>query len=121
METIDNIDLLTDTSSSIYPLLALVVFFVLLLCVILYIAFRFIKTTQPDPQKEAYKTLKKIDLSDSKKAAYRLTKYAAFFNNNPYKEDMLSSIEQYKYSKEIVDFDDASLKLIKRFIANCKI
>ncbi len=52
-----------------------------------------------------------MDLSDSKIASYKLTKYGKLLSN----ED-LEYLEKYKYKKEIVEFSKEDLQEIKGFL-----
>ena len=63
------------------------------------------------PVKVAKKELKNIDLSDSRKASYKLSKYAPFVS-----EENFEYLEKYKYKKEVTDFSEEDLEKIKGFL-----
>ena len=63
------------------------------------------------PIKVAKKELKNLDLSDSKMASYKLTKYGKLLSD----ED-LEYLEKYKYKKEVTEFNEEDLQKIKEFL-----
>jgi hypothetical protein len=63
------------------------------------------------PIKRAKKELKNIDLSQSKIASYKICKYGKVLSDEDFEY-----LEKYKYKKEVEEFSDEDLRLIKRFL-----
>ena len=65
-------------------------------------------------------TLKEIDWSESKKAAYEATHYARLLATNERKKELFSQLEplleQYKYKKEVSDIDDETRKHFNLYV-----
>ncbi|CAA6805637.1 MAG: Unknown protein [uncultured Campylobacterales bacterium] len=121
MENLEDIDILMHTGSNFYIFIILLIIFSVLALILVFIITKFIISAKSNPKKKAYDKIKKLDLEDSKQASYRLTKYATYFEDNPYKDQLLIQIEQYKYHKEDIPFDEESLTIIRRFTNSCKI
>ena len=63
------------------------------------------------PIKKAKKELKNLDLSNSKIASYRLTKYGKILKDEDFKY-----LEKYKYKREVVEFTKEDLQKIEDFL-----
>lgn len=89
------------------------IFVVILALVILYFIIKKIINfkIKLSPEKLAKKELKKLDLSDSKFASYKLSRYAPILS-----EDNFEYLEKYKYKKEVTNFTDKDLEKIKGFL-----
>lgn len=61
--------------------------------------------------KIAKQKLKNIDLSDSKKSAYMISKYAPYLSQEDF-----SYLEKYKYKKHNREYEPEDLANIKRFL-----
>jgi nitrogen fixation/metabolism regulation signal transduction histidine kinase len=94
---------------SLYIFIFIVVIFLVLLYFIIKKIINYKRVVSPI--KRAKKELKNLDLSDSKIASYKLTKYGKLLSN----ED-LEYLEKYKYKKEIVEFSKEDLQEIKGFL-----
>ncbi len=94
---------------SLYVFIAVV----LLVLVVLYFVIKQILTYKRviSPLKVAKKELKKLDLSDSKTASYKLTKYAPLLS-----QESFEYLEKYKYKKEVTEFSGEDLEKIKGFL-----
>jgi len=94
---------------SIY-LFAIIVVFILM---ILYFLIKKILSHKRVvlPIKIAKKELKNLDLSDSKIASYKLTKYGKIL-----KDEDFSYLDKYKYKKVVIRFLEEDLKKIEWFL-----
>ena len=101
--------LLVIEDYSLYIFVAFVIVCLILLYFIITITIR--KFTSKTPIKIAKNKLKNVDLSDSKKSAYRVSKYAPYLSDEDF-----SYLEKYKYKKENRDFEEDDLQNIKRFL-----
>jgi len=90
---------------SIYLYYAVILLFLLVLIFITYKLYHFFKPKIKTQEMIWYESLQNIDFKDSKKAAYKITKYG----NNLAKEDrqirlieeLNSELSRYKYKKDI--------------------
>jgi hypothetical protein len=82
-----------------------------------------IKKRKKSKRKLYIKRLKSVNLKDSKKAAYEITKYArALAETKEEKgilEQLLRELEKYKYIKNPPEFDGMSKKYLKLFLEVC--
>ncbi len=101
--------LITIEDYSLYIFLLIVVVFLIILYLIIKKILNFKR--ELSPVKVAKKELKNIDLLDSKKSAYMLSKYAPILC-----EENFDYLEKYKYRKTVVDFKQEDLEKIKRFL-----
>ena len=62
--------------------------------------------------KIAKRELKALDLGDSKKSAYTITKYAPYLK----KEEDFSYLQKYKYKKESLEFSKEDRERVERFL-----
>jgi len=92
---------------SLYIFIAIVV----ISLVILYFIIKKLLSLKPSLQKKAKKELKNIDLSDSKTASYKLTKYGKIL-----KDEEFEYLEKYKYKKKVKEFNKDDLEKIKGFL-----
>ncbi len=94
---------------SIYLFVIMTVFILVILYFILKKILRYKRVVLPI--KMAKKELKNLDLSDSKIASYKLTKYGRIL-----KDEDFSYLDKYKYKREVDDFLDEDLQKIKGFL-----
>ncbi|MEA3522677.1 MAG: hypothetical protein U9R50_06855 [Campylobacterota bacterium] len=97
---------------SLYYLSALIVVGVVIVLALFFFVWKYwnqknAKTTR----KEHYKYLQTIDFTDSKMAAYAITKYAYTFSNDGERQqeayqNLLSRLAPYKYKKSVDAIDD---------------
>ena len=77
-------------------------------------------------RKEHLKRLKKIDLKNTKKAAYELTKYGATFKDDDTRhkemyQNMIEKLSAYKYKKEVGSFDPDTISIINLYREMCDV
>ncbi|NPA65599.1 MAG: DUF4381 domain-containing protein [Epsilonproteobacteria bacterium] len=77
-------------------------------------------------RKEHLKRLKKIDLKNTKKAAYELTKYGATFKDDDTRhkemyQNMIEKLSAYKYKKEVGSFDSDTISIINLYREMCDV
>ncbi|WP_024787643.1 MULTISPECIES: hypothetical protein [unclassified Lebetimonas] len=92
---------------------------VILLILIFITLFLFKKLKKKNPKKEILKKLQNIDFNDSKKAAYEFSALARFFINEENKEkyqQIVNSLEKYKYKKEVPPLSNEDKQNLKNFI-----
>ena len=89
------------------------IFIVLIILFLLYFIIKKIINYKRviSPIKRAKKELNNLDLSNSKVASYKLTKYGNILKNEDFEY-----LEKYKYKKEVVDFTEEDLQKIKGFL-----
>jgi hypothetical protein len=109
---------------SLYIFLGLVVFAIVALVVTLKAIYSFIKSKKKIDTKALYlKKLKNIDFTDSKSAAYKLTKYGKILADDESKREIFSKLtddlQKYKYKKNPPAFDEDSIKLYRLFLEVC--
>ncbi len=106
---------------SFYYFLAIIVMVTILLFGILYLAYRWIKNRKKfNIRAEHYRLLKNVNYKNAKKAAYEITHYGETFKNDSPRhtrayENMLEHLEQYKYKKDVEDFDSDTIHYIELF------
>lgn len=113
---------------SIYYFSALVVIVSILVLALLYLLFTFLKHRKKENiRKIALEKLLNIDLSDTKKAAYELTKYGAVFKDDSTRhfemfKNLLDHLQAYKYKKDVAKtFDEDTLKYISLYKEMCDV
>jgi len=94
---------------SLYVFIAIVIVSLVLLYFIIKKIINYKRVVSPI--KRAKKELKNLDLSDSKMAAYRLTKYGKIL-----KDEDFEYLEKYKYKKDVVKFSKEDLEKIEAFL-----
>ena len=114
-------DIVEVQEYSFYYFLGVSVFSVVMLAALGYLLYKFIqKRNAYNQRKEYYKLLHSIDLNDTKKAAYAITKYGALFKDDGERqagmfENISSRLEQYKYKKSVDAFDKETLGYIELY------
>ena len=106
---------------SFYYFLAVMAVVVTIVLGILYLLYRYFRTKKRfDIRKEHNEILHKINLKETKKAAYELTEYGATFKDDSPRHlktynDMVEKLEKYKYKKSVDDFDRETLRVIELY------
>lgn len=109
-----------DSSFTMLSILVVIVAFVL--AGGLYLLYRYIKNHKMvDHRKIHYKALKKIDLKDSKRAAYAITEHGRIFAEDSERlretyANLVSRLEVYKYKKMVAAIDDESRSYYKIYL-----
>jgi len=94
---------------SLYTFIAIIVISLVILYFIIKKIINYKRVVSPI--KAAKKELKNLDLSDSKMASYKLTKYGKLLS-----DENLEYLEKYKYKKEVTEFNEEDLQKIKGFL-----
>ncbi len=106
---------------SVYYFLTVLFLGSILIIAILYLIYKWYKNKKRiNLRKEYYKKLKSINLKDTKTSAYNITKYGAIFRDDTPQhrevyEELLHKLENYKYKKEVENFDKEVLEYIKLY------
>ena len=106
---------------SLYYFLGVSFIAVCVLVALLYLLYKWYKNKKRfNIRKEHYKKLKSLNLKDTKNSAYALTLFGATFKDdtprhNEVYEDLVSKLQDYKYKKEVGEFDKQTLELIKLY------
>jgi hypothetical protein len=97
-----------------FELLVSIIIFLLLLAFASLIIFLKNKNKSISLKKRVYERLVGIDLNDTKKAAYKITKYGRFLAKSKTQIEIFKSLEKklerYKYKKRVEKFDEEVLK-----------
>ncbi len=103
--------LLEVPDHSLYFFIGVIIVSLLVLAGVFYLAFKWMKTkNRLNLRRSTYKKLLHVDLSDSKKAAYEITRYGLVFkDDSPRNEEMyfnlIARLERYKYKKDVGPFE----------------
>lgn len=85
----------------------------------IYLIYKLIKNRGKNQRKVTFNKLKEVDLKNSKKAAYEITKYARELSISEREknlcEELIRELEKYKYKKEVKEFDKESLVKYEMF------
>ncbi|MEN8304421.1 MAG: hypothetical protein ABFQ64_10170 [Campylobacterota bacterium] len=106
---------------SFYYLLGTVFLALLVLGVLLYLLYKYIqKLNAYNERKEHLKLLDSLDLSDTKNAAYAISRYGMTFANDGVREsemykNITSRLEEFKYKKSVEAFDEETLGYIELY------
>ena len=106
---------------SFYYLLGAISLAILTLVVLVYLIYKFIqKMNAYSERKEHLKLLNSLDLTDTKNAAYAISKYGVTFANDGEREfemykNITSRLEQFKYKKSVEEFDKETLGYIELY------
>ena len=106
---------------SFYYLLGVIFLSVLVLSVLIYLIYKYIqKINAYNERKEHFKLLNSLDLSDTKNAAYAISKYGITFANDGQREsemykNITSRLEQFKYKQYVEEFDVETLGYIELY------
>jgi hypothetical protein len=103
--------LLEVPDHSLYLFIGVIIVSLLVLAGVIYLVLKWVKTkNRLNLRRNTYKKLLHVDLSDSKKAAYEITRYGLVFkDDSPRNEEMyfnlIARLERYKYKKEVGPFE----------------
>ena len=106
---------------SFYYLIGVIFLAVLVLSVLSYFLYKYIqKRNAYNERKEHFKLLNSLDLTDTKNAAYAISKYGITFANDSQREsemykNIVSRLEQFKYKKSVEEFDEETLGYIELY------
>ena len=106
---------------SFYYFLVLIVIGILILLGVAYIVYKWFKNKQRyNIRKEHFKLLNKINLKDSKKAAYAITLYGSTFKDDGSRQremfhNLTQRLESFKYKKDVDKLDDETLGYIELY------
>ena len=106
---------------SMYYLLGVIAFGVLLLLGVAYLAYLWFKRRNAfNIRKENLKLINMLDLSDTKRTAYSITALGDIFKeDSPRHSEMFQNItqrlEEYKYKKDVAEFDKETLGYIELY------
>lgn len=115
---IKNLVTIPDYSFFIYTFLLVLV--TLAAIIILFLIIKKFLNRKKTAYEIACENLKNIDLENSKTASYLITKYAKeVLNDDRTKKlyfELLESLENFKYKKEVAKFDKKTLEQFRRFM-----
>ena len=106
---------------SIYYFTAAVIVGLLIIAGVFYLLYRYLKyKNRYNIRKEHLKAIRNIDMNDTKKAAYELTRYGLTFRDDSprhqkHYELMLHALDAFKYKKKVDAFDSETLRHIHNY------
>ena len=109
-----------DSSFTLFVILTVVV--TALVSGGLFLLYKFLKARKRiNYRKIHYKTLKKVNFSEPKKAAYTITESGRFFAEDSERvyeayENLVDRLEPYKYRKEVRTIDDETRSYYKIYL-----
>ncbi|MDF1876437.1 hypothetical protein JHD47_01225 [Sulfurimonas sp. SAG-AH-194-L11] len=107
---------------SLYYFSALVFIASVVVLVLVYLLYKYIKNKNSfNIRAEYLKQLKAVDLSNPKRAAYEITLYGALFEADSEEHKKLYSalvkeLETYKYKKDVDSFSEETKHSIKNYV-----
>lgn len=109
--------------NSIYYFYTLLFFSVIALVLAIFFLIKYLKREKAIKLQEVYlEHLKDIDLSQSKKSAYILSKYGELLDKDDAQaqiyQQLLAKLDNYKYQKEVPDLSHADKELIEQFLVS---
>jgi hypothetical protein len=106
---------------SIFYLFAIIIFFSILVIYLFIKIYKYYFNQSKKNRKKYFMELEKIDLSDTKKASYLITKYSRLLVNNEENKYLFEKLnlylEEFKYKKNVSSYDDEFEKLFFDFKA----
>ena len=104
---------------SLYIFILLVLCILFLITYISYYLYKKIKNKKINMQKVYKRELKKIEIKESKSAAYSITKYALLILKNETQtilaKELIGELNQYKYKKTSKEFNEKTIVLLNKF------
>ncbi|MBL0707580.1 MAG: hypothetical protein JJW00_00855 [Sulfurimonas sp.] len=106
---------------SFYYLLALVFLVIVLVLILSYLLYRWLKTRNKfNQRKENLKAIDALNLQDTKQSAYDITSLGFIFRDDSSRhkeiyENLLQRLEVYKYRQEVKEFDSEVLGYIELY------
>jgi hypothetical protein len=105
---------------SLYLLLGLMLLVVILLFSILLYLYKWLRRKKVNIRKQSYTILTDMDFSNSKNAAYLITKHGRIIAKGQREkrllENLIYDLEQYKYKKEILAINKKTQLLFEQFM-----
>lgn len=107
---------------SFYYFLGVVSIIVLLIATFLYFFVKWYKNKKSfNIRVEYFKFLKTLNIENAKETAYKITEYGALFQNDSEEhrevyEELIESLQEYKYKKNVNDFDKEIQNKIDRYL-----
>lgn len=105
---------------SLYLFILLILGIAVLFIYLIYFLYKKRKSLKQNKQKLYIQALKKMDLQQSKQAAYDITKNISNLLKNEQQtflaKDLLDEIQQYKYKEQVNPFDKKTLAVYKKFL-----
>ncbi|MDF1882924.1 hypothetical protein JHD49_03125 [Sulfurimonas sp. SAG-AH-194-C21] len=112
---------------SFYYFVSLVIAATIIVSVIIYLLYKYIKNKNSfNIRAEHLKLLKTVDLSQTKKAAYEITLYGASFelDSEQHKElysSLVEELETYKYKKDVDSFSEETKHSIENYVGTLNV
>ncbi|WP_321778780.1 hypothetical protein [Sulfurimonas sp.] len=106
---------------SLYYFSALIFIAIIVLIVLSYVLYRWMKTRNAfNQRKENLKSINVLSLKDTKKSAYQITSLGLIFKDDSPKhkeiyENLVQRLEIYKYKQEVDEFDSKVLDYIELY------
>ncbi|WP_200762585.1 hypothetical protein [Nitrosophilus alvini] len=121
MEKIRDIKPLVEIPDiSFYAYIISFLLFSVFVAVLLFKVLKILKRKKRNERKILLQKLKSIDVSDSKKAAYEITKYGRKLVNDERSRriflELLPKLEKYKYRKKVPNMDEETIRYFTLFI-----
>lgn len=105
---------------SFYLFLGLCALGITLLLILIFLLYKYFNNRKKNKRKEYYKILKELDLSDSKKAAYTISKYARLLVSSHREKkicsELIEELEAFKYKKDVEEINDEVKIIFGRFM-----
>ena len=110
LHDIKELEKIPDYSIFIFSILIFLGIILVLTSIFLFI--KYLKNKKTNDRKTYYNILKNIDFSDSKKAAYTITKYSRLLASNDREKklanELIEELEFFKYKKDVKNIDKMS-------------
>ena len=105
---------------SFFILSGLILLGIIIVSLVIFFIYKYLKNKKQNIRREYFKKLKELDFKNSKKSAYDITKYGQLLVKTKREKqllnDLISQLEQYKYKKDVDNFDDETKALFDRFL-----
>lgn len=115
-------DLTQIPDISFYLFILIIILGTLIAIIFIFILFKFFNNRKKNKRKEYYKILKDLDLKNSKKSAYIISKNIRLLAQNDREKrlakELIEELEKYKYRKEVNELDDNVKIIFARFMDN---
>jgi uncharacterized protein YozE (UPF0346 family) len=110
LHDIKELEKIPDNSIFIFSIFIFLGIILVLTAIFLFI--KYLKNKRISDRKTYYNILKNIDFSDSKKAAYTITKYSRLLVSNDREKklanELIEDLEFFKYKKDVKEIDKMS-------------
>jgi uncharacterized protein YozE (UPF0346 family) len=110
LHDIKELEKIPDNSIFIFSIL--IFFGIILVLTAIFLFIKYLKNKKISDRKTYYNILKNIDFSDSKKAAYTITKYSRLLVSNDREKklanELIEDLEFFKYKKDVKEIDKMS-------------